>query len=222
VEKMDADRVKAREIAQRYLDKNEPLGWFEELYASAERNADIIPWADLVANPNLVEWLDKYKIVGNGKKSIKIGCGLGDDAEELAKRGFEVTAFDISATAINWCRERFPESKVNYSVEDLFNKPSLWEEAFDFVLESYTLQVLPLEVRIRAMQEIAKLTAPGGILLVICRGRDEADEKGKMPWPLTRKELEMLEDCGLKLEAFEDYTDNEEPPVRRFRAVYKE
>jgi ubiquinone/menaquinone biosynthesis C-methylase UbiE len=218
---MDANRVRAREIAREYLEKNDPLGWFEQLYASAKRNANIIPWADLAPNPNLVGWLDKHRIGGSGKKAIKVGCGLGDDAEELANRDFEVTAFDISATAINWCTERFPESKVDYLVEDLFSMPVSWNEAFDFVLESYTLQVLPLKLRIKAAEEITRLLAPGGTLLVICRGRDETDEEGKMPWPITRKELKRFEGCGLRRESFEDYKDNENPPVRRFRALYR-
>jgi hypothetical protein len=78
-----------------------------------------------------------------------------------------------------------------------------------------------LELRIKAMAELTKLLAPGGSLLVICRGRDETDEEGRMPWPITRKELDVFERCGLKLESFEDYIDNEDPPVRRFRIVYK-
>jgi SAM-dependent methyltransferase len=218
---MDVSRVRAREIAREYLERNDPLGWFEQLYASARRDANIIPWADLAPNPNLVGWLDEHRIGGSGKKAIKVGCGLGDDAEELANRDFEVTAFDVSATAINWCRERFPESKVDYLVEDLFGMPVSWKKAFDFVLESYTLQVFPLELRIKAMEEITRLLAPGGTLLVICRGRGETDEEGKMPWPITRKELDVFERCALKLESFEDYIDNEDPPVRRFRVVYK-
>jgi hypothetical protein len=78
-----------------------------------------------------------------------------------------------------------------------------------------------LELRIKAMAELTKLLAPGGSLLVICRGRDETDEEGKMPWPITRKEHKRFEGCGLNRESFEDYMDNEMPPVRRFRALYR-
>ena len=30
----------------------------------------------------------------------------------------------------------------------------------------------------------------------------------------------MLQDCGLEEVAFEDYVDDEDPPVRRFRVEY--
>ena len=42
----------------------------------------------MVANPNLTQWLNEKQIVGNGQSALVVGCGLGDDAEELARRGF--------------------------------------------------------------------------------------------------------------------------------------
>ena len=42
------------------------------------------------------------------------GCGMGDDAIELERLGFVVTAFDVSHTAIKLCKERFPQSKVSF------------------------------------------------------------------------------------------------------------
>jgi ubiquinone/menaquinone biosynthesis C-methylase UbiE len=145
---------------------------------------------------------------------------LGDDAEELARRGFEATAFDISETAIKWCKRRFGKSRVKYFTADLFQAPQEWTGAFDFVLESYTLQVLPAEARKRAIQVISRFVQRGGTLLVISRGREPDEPAGKMPWPLVRSELDEFLSCGLKQISFEDYMDKEVPPVRRFRVVY--
>ena len=131
----------ARKLAKEYIDRGDPLGWFEALYV--EGDVSKIPWADQKVNPNFEEWLAKNGLQGQGKKALKVGCGLGDDAERLAELGFEVTAFDVSPTAIDWCQKRFPGSKVRYLVQDLFNPPQEWKRAFDFVLESYSLQVLP-------------------------------------------------------------------------------
>ena len=82
-------------------------------------------------------------------KALIVGCGLGDDAEELVARGFDTTAFDIAATAIEWCVSRFPRSKVRYVVADLFHPPPSWSRAFALVVESNTLQVFPQEMRSR-------------------------------------------------------------------------
>ncbi len=117
-------------------------------------------------------------------------------------------------------KRRFPQSSVSYEVADLFHPPD-WAGRFDLVLESYTLQVLPPALRLKAMTKVASFVASAGSLLVITRARDHGDDPGQMPWPLTRSELGRLQKCGLKETRLEDYVDEEEPPVRRFRVEYE-
>jgi SAM-dependent methyltransferase len=213
------NRATAREIANKHLNSGDSLGWFEELYATAGDDTSIIPWADLIPNPNLVDWLDQNNTL-NFSLALKVGCGLGDDAEELARRGFKTTAFDISKSAIDISRKRFPGSPVSYVAADLFSTPKDWQYKFDFVLESYTLQVLPPDLRVNAIEYIANFVAPGGILLVIARAREPEDPIGNMPWPLTKEELSLFRLYKLQEISFEDYIDTEDPPVRRFRVTY--
>ena len=212
-------RAVARELADKHLKAGEPLGWFEVLYRQAGDDPSIIPWADFAPNPNVVEWLEHNPGAGRSR-ALKVGCGLGDDAEELARRGFETTAFDISTTAIAWCCRRHPQSPVTYVVADLFRAPAEWQAGFDFVLECYTLQVLPPDMRANAAHCIASFVAPGGTLLVVARGRESGEFEGKMPWPLIKDELSLFKNAGLKEVSLEDYMDGEEPPVRRFRAAF--
>ena len=214
------NRSPARALAKKHLADNDPLGWFEPLYAGANDDPTVIPWADRRPNPNLLAWLDAHPAPPR-RTALKVGCGLGDDAEELARRGFRVTAFDIAPTAIAWCRSRFPDSTVRYATADLLSPPAEWTGAFDFVLESYTLQVLPTDLRLPALLRLSRFLAPRGELLLICRGRVPINPPGEMPWPLTREELSCLADrAGLAEKQFEDFVDAETPPVRRFRAVY--
>ncbi|HWE64187.1 MAG TPA: class I SAM-dependent methyltransferase [Chloroflexota bacterium] len=214
-------RARGQRLARESLAQGDPTGWFETLYASAHGDAHAIQWADMAANPNLVAWLEGARLRGDGKRALVIGCGLGDDAEELARAGFAVVAFDISPTAIAWCHERFPDSPVRYVVADLFASPCDWQGMFDLVLEAYTLQVLPADSRPPAIEHIASYVAPGGRLLVICRGRDVGDDPGRMPWPLTRGELELFRAHGLRELRFEDYIEHEASPTRRFRVEYQ-
>ncbi len=213
-------RDRACALAADSLNRDDPLGWFEPLYAGAGGDRTAIPWADLAPNPHVVDWFARTGRRGNGEHALVVGCGLGDDAEELARRGFDVDAFDISPTAITWCRQRFPRSLVRYHVTDLLASPSAWDGVFGFVLEVYTLQVLPPDLRLRATRRIADVIAPGGTLLVVCRGREPDDEPGHMPWPLTRADLDCFVTHGLREQSFEDFLDDEDPPARRFRAVY--
>jgi SAM-dependent methyltransferase len=216
-----ADRDATRTLAEQFLAAGDPTGWFEALYASAGGDASAIPWGDLRPNPNLTQWLDAHPQSG-GLRALVVGCGLGDDAEELARRGMKVTAFDVAPIAIEWCRRRFPRSAVTYAVGDVLDPPAAWQGAFDFVLESYTLQALPPGARAKAVRSVAGLLAPSGRLLVICRGRDAGDPEGSLPWPLTRGDLaKLVDECGLVEESFEDYPDPDEPDVRRFRCAFR-
>ena len=217
---MTVSRRRAREIAHAYLSRGDARGWFEDLYGRAEKGSAVIPWTDMTPNPNLVRWLRRCQPKGTGKTALVIGCGLGDDAEELCRLGFETTAFDISATAVGWCQRRFPASTVNYRVADLFEPPPAWDGYFDFVLEAYTLQVLPPHLRVAAITRMAAFTAPGGTLLAIARGRTADESEGRMPWPLLRSEFDAFPRAGLEQVTFEEYMDDEDPPVRRFRIEY--
>ncbi|QBD78489.1 class I SAM-dependent methyltransferase [Ktedonosporobacter rubrisoli] len=214
-------RVRARQLAHDFIQRGDPIGWFETLYAEAKGNERAIQWADMAANPNLVSWFENNGTHFAGARSLVIGCGLGDDAEYMASKGLQVTAFDLSPTAVSWAQQRFPDTRVQYRVADVCSTPQAWTGAFDLIIESYTLQVLPVEVRRQAMAAIAQLVAPAGTLLIITRGRDPDEDEGKMPWPLTRAELELFQTYGLTQVRFEEYLDQEEPPVRRFRVQYR-
>ena len=148
------------------------------------------------------------------RRALVVGCGYGDDAEWLAAQGCEVTAFDISPSAIAHCRARFPGSPVRYQAADLLSPPGEWLESRSAsIFEAYTVQVLPpgSAERATAIRMLAALT--GGTLLIVARGREEGDDPGVMPWPLLRAELDPLREAGLREVAFEEYRDGEDPPV---------
>lgn len=191
-------QLHVKQLATEAIDKSEPSAWFEVLYAESKGDTAKIPWAKLTSHPYLQDWLTNHQPFGSGQKALVIGCGLGDDAEALAHRGFEVTAFDISPTAIAWCQERFPNSTVNYVVADLLAIPPQWHQAFDFVFECRNIQSLPLNVRSSVISSVAFVVAPGGTLLLITRVRDTEAEPDGPPWPLSDSELKQVESLGLQ------------------------
>lgn len=216
----DEARQRMRALALPQIEAGDPTGWFERLYSAAAGDPAAIPWADLQPTPGVVSWSQREHLDGAGRSALVVGCGLGDDAAYLAGCGFRVTGFDISESAVAWCRKRYAGMPIVFEVGDLFAPFRGWISGFDFVLEVNTLQALPPEVRGRAVRPLGSLVAPGGRLLVLARGRDTTDPEGELPWPLTRDELDPLVRDGLLEESFEDYLDDEEPPVRRFRVTY--
>jgi len=174
-------------------------GWesgFEELYAGAGDDLNQIPWAALAANPALVAWL-AGEPAPSVAAALVVGCGLGDDAELLAGSGFAVTAFDVAPTAIERCRQRFPDSEVDYRVADLFALPHAWQRAFALVVEIRTLQSLSLSKRTSAVTAIAETVRPGGRIFVRCLARREHEPVGARPWPVSRAELALFTHAGL-------------------------
>lgn len=220
-----ADRTRARTLAGESIAGGDPVGWFERLYAEAARGETVVPWVDRAPNPHVTAWLDREVAHPHGagapRRVLDVGTGVGDTAEDLARRGFSVVAFDVAPTAVAEARRRFPATRVDYRVADLLALPADLTAAFDLVIECYTLQVLPPEARAVAAAALRKTVAPGGALLVVARGREPEEPEGAMPWPLTRAEVEGLAADGFTLASFEDFVDDEEPPVRRFRALFR-
>src|SRR5947199_724099 len=213
------DRARARALTQDAIARGKALSWFERLCRGADGGAAVVPWAELVPSPQLVAWLDANPSIGG--RALDVGTGFGDNAEELARRGMDVVAFDVAATAVARARARFPGSPVRYLVADLLDPPADWRAAFDLVAETYTLQVLPPAERGAAVHALRTFVAPGGTLLVIARGREPAEPEGVGPWPLPRSGVQATAGDRLTLTAFEDFLDAEDPPVRRFRATFR-
>jgi len=220
LEEKSAARERVREIAADFADRGDQLGWFDEVYKQAAGSTDSIPWADLESNRFFKAWAEEKELRGNGRKALVVGCGLGDDAKYLDDLGFDVTAFDISPNAIEWARKLHAESDIRFEVGDIFQPFRGWLGAFEFVLEIYTIQPLPMELRSRAIESVASLVAKGGELVVVCRGRDDGEEVGQLPYPLSKEDLNGFENAGLEEIEFREVTD-EVDDERRFVVHYK-
>jgi SAM-dependent methyltransferase len=211
----------ARRLAAESLADDEPTAWFERLYVAAGEGETTVPWDRGAPHPLLVEWATAHGLEGRGRGALVVGSGLGEDAEYLAGLGFATVAFDISATAVRTARERFPASSVEYLTADLFATPAEWREAFDLVVEVFTVQSLPDELRPRATETVADLVAPGGTLIVVAAARDEEDGPVQgPPWPLTRREVEAFGSTRLRAVRIEDLGQAGDPAARRWRAEF--
>ena len=217
-EKLAEARARLLKLSEAAEADGEPLRWFEELYAGANRDSEEIPWAKMEANPKMVEWIaERPEITG---RALVVGCGLGDDAEWLSVAGFDVTAFDLSQSSIDWCRERFPKSSVNYCVGDLLEPEDDWSGAFDLVIEIHILQAIPDSIRDAAASNLPKFLNEGGHLF--CIGRlltERIPGEPSPPWPLSQVWLNGRFKTLKKL-SFSGFVIEETPTIDRYVAAW--
>tara|TARA_B100001750_G_scaffold211552_1_gene192842 strand:+ start:98 stop:781 length:684 start_codon:yes stop_codon:yes gene_type:complete len=217
-EKLAAARARLLKLSEAAEADGEPLRWFEELYAGADRDSDEIPWAKMEANPKMVEWIaERPEITG---RALVIGCGLGDDAEWLSAAGFDVTAFDLAQSSIDWCQERFPQSSVYYCVGDLLEPDDEWRGAFDLVVEIHILQAIPDPIRDTAASIVPKFLNEDGYLLCIGRLLSERiPDEPSPPWPLSRVWLNGRFQM-LKQLSFSAFVNEDTPTIDRYVAAW--
>ena len=216
-------RARARALAAEAAAAGDESGWFERLYAEAEAGDAVVPWSDGAPNPHLTEWAARERLDGRGKRALVVGCGLGYDAEFLARLRYTVTGFDVAPTAIERVVRENPGSPVSYVTADLLDLPATWTGGFDLVVEVYTVQPLFGPVRERALAALTAPVAPGGTLLVIARATNEENperDPAMMPWALTRRELDLA-GGPLRTVNVEQFMDDEDPPKLRWRAEFR-
>ena len=196
--------------------------WFERLYAEAQSGAAIVPWD--VADPHflLADWAGGRTLDGAGHRALVVGAGLGRDAEFIAGFGFDTTAFDISPSAIESAQQRHAGSAVHYLAADLFAPPAEWHHAFDLVVESLTVQALPVAERGPAIAQVPRFVAPGGALVVIAAGREDETPPGDgPPWPLDRAELDGFATDGVEPVHVAVIRDPEDSASLRWQAEFR-
>ncbi|RIW49525.1 NAD(P)/FAD-dependent oxidoreductase [Micromonospora endophytica] len=99
---------------------------------------------------------------------LDVGCGEGADAVWLAERGWQVTAVDISDTALTraaaYARERRVAERIEFRHADLMR----WTPEPDgYDLVSAQFMQLPPQPRRDLFGRLAAAVAPGGRLLIV-------------------------------------------------------
>jgi 2-polyprenyl-3-methyl-5-hydroxy-6-metoxy-1,4-benzoquinol methylase len=198
--------------------KADSLDWFEELYASANGDEYWIPWSNGEPHHFLTEWASKIKSRG---RALVVGCGLGEDAAYLSRKGWNVTAFDISPSAIQWAKKVYSSENIDWQVADLLSLPEEWIGLFDLVVEVHILQAIPESIRILAAPNMAPLLAPSGQLVCIGRLNEKEEEYEGPPWPLSRNFIDSIGVDMKNVDFIKKQLPNDDPDVIRYRSVWE-
>lgn len=142
----------------------------EEYYkrAYSEEKVSKHEWVAGTANPELVNLVYTNKIKPNSK-ILEVGCGIGSESVFLAVRGMNVTALDISESAISKAKElaNVYDTKVNWKVGNILTDDDL-DEKFDVITDQGCFHHLSDEERVRYEEKIVKLLKPKGMFILRC------------------------------------------------------
>lgn len=145
-------------------------------------------------------YLDQYLPAPGSGSILEIGAATGRYTLELARRGYRLTAVDLSAALIEVCRKRLAddglEKQVRLVVADARDLSAVKENQFDAVLLMGPLYHLIIEAdRKLALQQAYDRLREGGILFsaFISRFGIMGDLIKKMPdWIEDQAEVESI------------------------------
>jgi len=162
-----------------------PVEW-EKLYQETEPVK--MPWYYAGLDPDLEAALREMNIKKG--RLLDIGTGPGTQAVALSRMGFEVTATDISRTAIELCRERAAGEGLSVEfVEDDILQSKL-RPGFDVIFDRGCFHALPPSERERYREIVHGLLAPDGMFFLKCFNIKETMEDG--PYRFSPEEIEDI------------------------------
>lgn len=129
---------------------------------------DDIPW-NFKTPPDILE-----NLVRTGKitpcKTIDLGCGTGNYAIYLAGEGFDVTAVDISSSAIKIAKNNASQKGIdcNFIVADILGDLKQIQSTFNFAYDWELLHHIFPSDREKYIRNVYRLLNPGGQYLSVC------------------------------------------------------
>jgi SAM-dependent methyltransferase len=144
------------------VDRTPDAAEWDERYGAADQVWSGEPNAALVAEVSGLE----------PGRALDVGCGEGADAVWLARRGWQVTALDVSQVALHRAQRHARDAGVEVAwVHAGLVEAALPAGGFDLVSAQYpVLRKTPDAV---AERTLIDLVAPGGTLVVVHHAIDE-------------------------------------------------
>lgn len=104
--------------------------------------------------------------VGAGSRVLDVATGTGEAALAFAENGAEVVGVDLSEAMLRVARRKNRFRKLSFVHADAAQLP-LSDASFDVACICFALHEMPESVRERILHEMARVTKPGGKLVVV-------------------------------------------------------
>jgi cyclopropane fatty-acyl-phospholipid synthase-like methyltransferase len=153
-----------------------------------EQEIESMPWF----NPELDEDLEKAldEIGLQRGSALDLGTGPGTQAMELARRGFTVTATDISEAAISLASEKAQKQRleITWKQDDILN--TRLDRQFDLIFDRGCFHVLAPDRRGDYVRIVSSLLKTGGYFFLKCFSRLQPGEEG--PYRFTPEQIREI------------------------------
>ncbi len=127
-----------------------------------------IPWRSS-GLPKVTRRLLKTYAVGT--KLFEVGCGVGDDANEIGKLGFDYFGLDISDAAIRDAKARYISKSLHFTRANFFRWST--DDSFDVIYEKGIFHGLAgVRRRNTFVRRAATLLRPQGIWITVSGSAD--------------------------------------------------
>lgn len=158
--------------------------WWERLYRSSE--VDQLPWYTTALDADIAGGLKAHG-PANGRV-LDLGTGPGTHAVGLARLGYDVTATDISKTAVESAKTCAKENRLQVTclVDNVLNS-KLPDASFDAVVDRGTFHVLLPKARPLYVTTVHRILRPRAMMYVKTFSDKEPGDWG--PYRLSPGEL---------------------------------
>lgn len=163
---------------------SQPTTWWEGLYATSD--VATLPWYTPELDRDIEEAFARHRI--DTGRILDLGTGPGTQAMQLARRGFDVLATDISPSAIRKAKAAAKKARlpIHFRVDDIL-RSRLGSDAADVIVDRGVFHVLPPDRRPVYVETVHRALRPGGWLFLKCFSDKERGTYG--PHRIARNEL---------------------------------
>jgi len=142
-----------------------PTGDWEQLYATSEVSS--LPWYTTALDADIERALQEHDL--RGRRILDLGTGPATQAMNLAKRGFDVLATDISPSAIKKAKASAKAAglSIEFRVDNVLAS-KLAPNLVDAIVDRGVFHVLPEDKRPAYVRTVHRVLRPNGWLFLKC------------------------------------------------------
>lgn len=101
-----------------------------------------------------------------GSRILDVCAGTASQAMAFSKAGCLVTGLDFSAEMLKIAVEQDKDKKITF-IESSATRMPFSDNAFDGLSVSFGLHEMPEDIRSEVVSEMARVTSPGGIVIIV-------------------------------------------------------